>query len=258
MYLNVPKRLIRDGYIRLDGSARRAKDISRDYVLCIPLDMLEDPSTQILLRAEFAGQGYETQERRLLDTLLPPECLFLDIGAHWGVYTLHVLSARPSARVVAVEPDSTNLSHLRNNLTENGLDDRVEVVDAAIAATTGRGWLRRNTSMGHHLSTTPGGGAAREVKTTTIDAIVEKFDPADKRAVWIKMDIEGREWAAFKGAARSLGRGRIAGVLWEARVGGVANPDAAVITDYLRNLGMTTRAVNDDYRLSVRRSTSED
>lgn len=255
MYLDIPKRLIRDGYIRLDETTGRPGSISRDYVLCIPLDMLEDPSTQFLLRAEYDGPGYETEERRLLDTLLPPECLFLDIGAHWGIYTLHVLSSLPNARVVAVEPDAENLRHLQHNLFENDHGGRAEIVDAAIAETDGHGWLRRNTSMGHHLSATPGDGAAREVPTTTIDSLVERFDPDCRRDVWIKLDIEGRELAALRGATRSLGNGRIGGVLWEARVGGIPNPDASTITSLLRDQGMKTRSINDDYRLSVPRTS---
>ena len=251
MHLDIPRRLIRNGYIRLDKTTHRQDAISRDYVLCIPLDMLEDPSSQFLLRAEFDGPGYEAEERRILDTMLPPACLFLDVGAHWGIYSLHVLSSFPDARVVAVEPDGVNLRHLRHNLLENDLGDRVHVVDMAIAAKAGHGWLRRNTSMGHHLSATPGDGAAREVQTTTIDSLVERFDPHAERDIWIKMDIEGRELAAFQGAARSLGAGRIAGVLWEARVGGIQNPDVSEITNYLRDQGMATRSINDDYRLSV-------
>lgn len=258
MYLDIPRRLIRNGYIYLDETTGRPDSISRDYVLCIPLDMLEDPSTQFLLRAEYDGPGYEPEERRLLDTMLPPECLFLDIGAHWGIYTLHVLSSLSDARVVAVEPDGENLRHLRHNLLENDLGDRADIVDAAIAATDGHGWLRRNTSMGHHLAATPGDGVAREVPTTTIDSLVERFDPEAKRDIWVKLDIEGRELAAFQGAAHSLGAGRIAGVLWEARVGGIENPDVVVITNYLRDQGMTTRSINDDYRLSVPRSSRDE
>lgn len=258
MHLNIPHRLIRDGYIHLDGTIGRPGGVSRDYVFCIPLDMLEDPSTQFLLREEFDGPGYETEERRLLDTLLPSESLFLDIGAHWGIYSLHVLSSRARARVVAVEPDTTNLRHLRNNLVKNRVEDRAEIVGAAVAAAAGHGWLRRNTAMGHHLSATPGEGVAREVQTTTIDSLIEEFDPEGRRAVWIKMDIEGRELSAFQGATRSLDQGRIKGVLWEARVGGVPNPDMALITRFLRDHGMTTRAVTDDYRLSVPRSAADD
>jgi FkbM family methyltransferase len=252
-HINIPKRLIRDGYIRVAGPAWRRDDGADRFSLCIPVALLDDPSTQILLREEYAGPGYEARERRLTDQLLPSRCLFLDIGAHWGIYSLHALTAPVDARVVAVEPDPTNLRHLRYNLAENDTEGRATVVEAAVAAETGSLWLRRNTAMGHHLTTDRerAGDEALEVAAVTIDDLVERFDSTGRRPIWIKIDIEGRERAALEGARATLGSGRVAGVLWEARAGGLVNPETEAISAYLLGHGLATWVINDDYRLSI-------
>jgi FkbM family methyltransferase len=252
-HINIPHRLIRDGYIRVAGPAWRRDDGADRFSFYIPVGLLDDPSTQILLRDEYSGSGYEAQERRLLDELLPTGCLFLDIGAHWGIYSLHVLTASVDAWVVAVEPDPTNLEHLRYNLALNDRDNRATVVGAAVAAEAGAVWLRRNTAMGHHLTKDPNraGDNALEVSAVTIDELVARFDPTGRRPVWIKLDIEGRERAALEGASAALSSGRVAGILWEVRAGGLVNPETGAITALLRGHGLITREINEDYRLSV-------
>lgn len=252
-HIKIPKRLIRDGYIQVAGPAWRSDDGIDRFTLYIPVALLDDPSTQVLLRDEYSGEGYEARERRLTDQLLPKGCLFLDIGAHWGIYSLHALTASVDARVVAVEPDPTNLEHLRFNLAKNDPDQRANVVAAAVAAEPGCLWLRRNTAMGHHLTKDPerAGGNALQVTVVTVDDLVERFDPDGRRPVWIKLDVEGREYAALRGAVDTLASGRVAGVLWEARAGGLANPEAEAIAALLLRHGLATHEINEDYRLSI-------
>lgn len=251
--IKIPKRLIRDGYIRVAGPAWRDADGGDRFSLYIPTALLDDPSTQILLREEYSGSGYEARERRLTDQLLPNGSLFLDIGAHWGIYTLHALTAPANVSVVAVEPDPINLEHLRYNLCENDPEGRATIVAAAVAAETGSLWLRRNTAMGHHLARNPdrAGDNAITVPVVTIDELVGRFDPGGYRPVWIKLDIEGRESAALEGAIHTLRSGRIAGVLWEARAGGRVNPEAEDIQAFLEGHGLTTWYINEDSRLSM-------
>jgi FkbM family methyltransferase len=253
MEIKIPRRLIRDGYIQVAGPPWKKDHGEGRYTLFIPVALLDDPSTQILLRDEFVGLGYEAPERRLIDELLPEGCLFLDIGAHWGIYSLHVLAASVGARVVAVEPDPTNLTHLRYNLAANDPNGRATVVDAAVADQVGTRWLRRNTTMGHHLVKTPPrkGGETIEVLVVTIDDLVTLFDPTGDRPIWIKMDIEGREKSALEGAGAVLRSGRVAGILWESSAGGMVNPDAKAIALYLLDHGLETHEINADYRLSI-------
>jgi len=249
----IPTRLIRDGYLEIAGPTWKTPEGAKRFTLFVPVDLLGDPSTQVLLRDEYAGDGYEARERRLTDQLLPPDCLFLDIGAHWGIYSLHALTASTDIQVVAVEPDPNNLTHLTYNLVANRLDGRARVVAAAVADRAGSQWLKRNTAMGHHLfeERARAGPEAIEVLTVTIDDLVAECDPDGVRPVWIKLDIEGRERAALAGAITVLRAGRVAGILWESNAGGMVNPETEDIVAMLLEHGFTTHEVNQHYRLSV-------
>ena len=249
----IPKRLIRDGYLCVSGPAWETAKGAERFTLCLPVALLDDPSTQVLLREEYAGAGYEARERRLVDRFLPPDSLFLDVGAHWGIYTLHALTAHAGVQVIAVEPDRDNLIHLARNLSENKLDGRTTVVAAAVAEQAGTRWLRRNTSMGHHIVSDRdrAGPGAMAVRIVTIDALVAAADPGRRRPIWIKLDIEGRERSALEGAAETLESGRVAGILWEISVGGLVNPDVDTIVALLAGYNFASYVVNDDYRLSL-------
>ena len=251
--ISIPTRLIRDGYLKIVGPAWKTPAGADRFTLFIPVDLLGDPSTQVLLRDEYAGDGYEARERRLTDQLLPTNCLFLDIGAHWGIYSLHALTASADVQVIAVEPDPDNLIHLIYNLASNRLDGRAKVVAAAVADRAGSQWLKRNTAMGHHLfeDRARAGRKAIAVPTVTIDDLVAECDPDGVRPVWIKLDIEGRERAALAGAVTVLRAGRVAGILWESNAGGMVNPETEDIVAMLREHGFTTHEVNRHYRLSV-------
>lgn len=253
--LIIPRRLIEGDRIVLPvGTEPRGGGVLEFEV---PLSQLDDPSTGALLRAELAD-GYERAERDALSRLARSGDAFIDVGAHWGLFTLHAV-ALGCDPVVAMEPDADNLSRLRRNLERNGLAGRVRVVAAAAGAASGSGWLRRNTAMGHHWFADRGraGPNSAEVATRALDEIIAS-DLSDASRIWIKIDVEGRERLVFEGARASLAAGRIVGVLWETSVGGLANPDASTIDDQLSALGFRTRRISPTNVLSLGPSIDPD
>ncbi len=152
--------------------------------------------------------------------------MFVDVGAHWGIHTLHAATA--GAAVVAVEPDPFNGAMLDGWLAANGLADRVTVVAAAIAEHAGTAYLRRNTSMGHGLVSAPPDPAAIYDRgpfagqPVYVPTRVMRLDdlplPADGPVV-LKVDVEGGEAAALRGASALLRSGRVTHLLWEVNDG---------------------------------------
>lgn len=146
--------------------------------------------------------SYEYHKQRELAKTLRPGQVFYDIGANAGFYTL--LASRlvgSEGHVVAVEPLPRNLHYLRRHLTLNKTDN-VTVVDAAAASVPGyaRFDAKPTPSMGR-LS--PQGGLV--VRTFRLEALLDDgLPPPDV----IKMDIEGGEVDALKGAEGLLGIGR--------------------------------------------------
>src|SRR4051794_8745326 len=93
----------------------------------------------VLAREVFFTGRYEPQETALVPRLLGPGGTFVDVGAHWGYFSL-LAAGRigPAGRIVAVEADPRIHRILARNLALNGLDpDRAEAVLAAAAAAPG-------------------------------------------------------------------------------------------------------------------------
>ena len=125
--------------------------------------------------------------------------LFLDIGANVGSYTVLAAGVR-RAQVWAFEPDPGTARALRRNIELNGLGTRVLVhelalgeVDGEAAFTTGLDTINRVT--------TEAGSATRRVVMRKLDTLI-----GDALPVMIKMDIEGHEEPAIRGAMGVLGR----------------------------------------------------
>jgi FkbM family methyltransferase len=130
--------------------------------------------------------------------------VIVDAGAFHGLYTLW-FAARvgPEGRVVAVEPDAENRIGLRRNLALNpGL--RVDVVEEPLwnAAVEVGFFPQGNVASSFFWS--PAGQAAEPRRTTTLDAIVEKLSLP--RLDFVKMDVEGAEVHALRGAEESIRR----------------------------------------------------
>ena len=162
---------------------------------------------------------YEQKAFRTLDRLVTAGSTFFDVGASGGYYTLAAARAvGAEGRVVAFEPAPATVEVLRHHLRLNGLEDRVEVVAAAVTDETGtctfweRGW-----STGASLAE---GAAASgydtpptriEVSATTLD---DFCGARGIRPDAIKIDVEGAEAKVLRGARRFL-EGRRGGILLE-------------------------------------------
>jgi len=130
----------------------------------------------------------------------------LDCGANIGVFTREALT--DGARlVVSIEPAPENVECLRRNFADEISKGRVIVVpkgvwdrDDILTLRVDAGNSARNSFVGSF------GPAKQEVKVplTTIDALMTelKLDRAD----FIKMDIEGAEKQALRGARNTLAK----------------------------------------------------
>lgn len=168
----------------------------------------------------FTGQ-YEPQETCLLQALLGPGQTFLDVGAHWGYFSL--LGAQqvgPSGRVIAVEADPRIFRLLERNAALNALP-YLTVVQGAAAAREGKLLLSGycegadNWGTSRLVDRAAEGGATPlfEVRAFCLDALLDEQEVATVDLV--KMDIEGAEGLALAGMQAGLARGRYRRVLLE-------------------------------------------
>jgi FkbM family methyltransferase len=125
----------------------------------------------------------------------------LDCGANYGYWSVKVSSAQfGRKRSLAFEPSRQNHSRLAHNAMING--NRFEAVRAAIGSARGTATL-----SGHkHEAFSIAGGAegGERVTVLSLDSLIEDRRIAEAGKYIVKLDVEGVEIDAMKGAQRLL------------------------------------------------------
>jgi FkbM family methyltransferase len=136
--------------------------------------------------------------------------LFVDVGAHTGLYTLTALAADAAVRVVAFEPESRVRAALVENVKANGWEQRCEVRSEAVADRGGRATFH----VPHHplpTSARLAGTPARPGAVDDISVPVVALDEAlagEERVDIVKIDVEGAQDGVVRGMRRVLSHHR--------------------------------------------------
>jgi len=154
----------------------------------------------------------DPDEIRWMRSVLGPGDVAVDVGAHKGGYTWWMRRLVGDAgRVLAVEPQPTMAAYLRRCVADFDWTN-VRVEEVALSSTTGRGHLSLpglDPSPAASLvgASLPTGGARYEVRTDTLDRLVDAWAPGSPVRL-VKCDVEGAELDVFRGAGRTLERDR--------------------------------------------------
>lgn len=136
----------------------------------------------------------DKHEIELLNKYIKKGDVVLDIGANIGFYT-KILSelVGDMGKVYAFEPDKTNFSHLINN-TKNL--SNVEFINKAVSNKTGKITLYQSDllNVDHKTYATKDYTSKTEIDCIAVDDIIP-----NKKVDFIKIDIQGYEYFAFKG-----------------------------------------------------------
>jgi FkbM family methyltransferase len=155
---------------------------------------------------------WEPELSALIDSLVEPGGVFVDIGAYIGYHTLRVLSRLgTSGAVVAVEPSVGPTSLLRHNVSVNVSDavaERLTVVPAAAWDTAGV--LAAEPAMTGGVLVRPVTDPTQEtVPAVRLDREFEAVDGLRGMPLTVvKADIPGRGHRALGGLVRLLRRDR--------------------------------------------------
>src|ERR1700694_4737511 len=84
---------------------------------------------------EFWEGSYEKTVQEFFETQLKSGCVFYDVGANFGFYSL--LAARLGARVFAFEPDVQNAESLERHARLNSLETGIAIIRAAVYSSSG-------------------------------------------------------------------------------------------------------------------------
>jgi FkbM family methyltransferase len=152
---------------------------------------------------------FETAELNFVEHFLRRGMTVLDLGAHQGLYTLLAsLRVGPSGKVISFEPSRRERRSLRLHLTLNRRSN-VMVQGLALGEENGEAdlYVVNGTARGCNSLRPPdvhGGTTTVRVQVVRLDDWLadHQIDHVD----FVKMDIEGAELGALKGAARLLER----------------------------------------------------
>ena len=139
-------------------------------------------------REQLSMDGYQfpAQVRAAVGLCGPSR--ILDLGANIGLFTLNASARHRDASIVAVEPDPENAQLLRRNVTQNGLDSRVAIVEAIGGTAKGSAQFAvGNRELSHVTDDSDG----------VVLPVVDVFELA-RGCDHIKMDIEGGEWPILR------------------------------------------------------------
>lgn len=151
---------------------------------------------------------YEALVERLYRGVVRHGDRVVDIGAHSGRHTLPLADAvGPTGAVVAFEPLPRVSGYLRSAIADRGVGDRVTLHQVALSHTPGRasffvatdrpeesGLAQRTVYNG------PTGLEEIEVEVATLDGVL----PPDFAPRFVKIDVEGAELDALRGAQRTI------------------------------------------------------
>ena len=146
--------------------------------------------------------SYEHEKQRQIANELRPGDVFYDLGANVGFYTLLAAQRVAAGNVYAFEPLPRNIEYLRKHLKLNRVSN-AELLELAVCDVVGIASFQEasNSSVGHLED-----GGSTQVRTATLDSLLlqGKILPPSL----IKIDIEGAELLALRGACEAFRRFR--------------------------------------------------
>ena len=165
--------------------------------------LLKDPYYNRFIYPKFK---YEPEIEFILKKIKHIDFLFLDAGANYGYWSLLVSSKKfNNKKVIALEP----LTYNYNFLTKNSLDNnnRIKILNIGVGEKkkiTKIYFQNKNSNVGASLyKNTKNKLFHEKIKIDKIDNIL--FNIKEKKFV-IKLDIEGSEINALKGAKKTLNK----------------------------------------------------
>jgi FkbM family methyltransferase len=126
----------------------------------------------------YADRGFSSDLIHFLSCLLSVSGCFIDVGANIGSVSVPILS-HSSLPALAIEPIKTNFDLLSENLVLNGVDSRVQTLQAAAGDRVGKVsmYISLTKSGDNHINYHPDETdcEAVEVPLTTLDTCIERY-----------------------------------------------------------------------------------
>ena len=164
---------------------------------------------RVRLAARYRTLSWNPDEYRAFRQAIRQGATVFDVGANLGAYTLLFGQwVGAAGRVVAFEPSAASRSGLARHVHLNDLEDRVEIVSAAVTDHVGRAPFHIDRFGGASSLHTAAQAAPTTitVDTTTLDAFCAERGVTPEV---VKIDVEGAEVEVLRGARNLLSSSRV-------------------------------------------------
>jgi len=189
-----------------------------------------DTSSQRQIKFNYYLGLAEYEEMAFLMHCLKKDDVFIDCGANLGIYTI-LASKVIGSGSIAFEPHPETVKKFMSQLNINNITNKVKIVNKAIGDkidevnfSNKKDALRRKILQKKEYEK----DSFIKVKMTTLD-----YELSDiKRDFFIKMDLEGFEYNALKGAASILQKKNLKAIIIENNEKPEKNPISHLLAKY--------------------------
>ena len=163
----------------------------------------------------FCNGIYEADTNAFLYKLLPKNGVFLDLGANIGSVTIPLLKRRPDLRCLCVEAAPWIFDYLRKNKDINFTNESIVLINKALLDKDDvvLPFYSPKEKFGKGSLSPVFTDVGIPVTSITVDNIVKEYNLSGVDT--IKIDIEGFEYFAFKGAESLLSGPNAPDILFE-------------------------------------------
>lgn len=180
---------------------------------CGPIIIKYIDDTQLILqRGISAREPYfhmlnEPFDMSFLLHVADETCMFVDVGANVGAYTL--LACVAGADCIALEPARNTFKVLKDNIKLNGCEGKTTLL--RLAAGAEKGTCRMTADTGPTNRVLGASTGDHTIEMTTLDEIIIR----QNKSYIVKIDVEGFEEEVLLGAQRSLAEYDVIAVIIE-------------------------------------------
>ncbi|MFA5871101.1 MAG: FkbM family methyltransferase [Parcubacteria group bacterium] len=146
-------------------------------------------------------ERFELATRKIFSNLIKPESNFVDVGAHFGFYSLLVSKIISSGNIFSFEPVERSVDIFKRNIVLNGFKG-IKIFNFAISDKKGKkdfyiSALSDSCGFTQH----PRAGSIRKIKieTNSLDNVI-----GDEKIDVVKIDTEGHEVGVILGMKKII------------------------------------------------------
>jgi FkbM family methyltransferase len=181
-------------------------------------------------------------------TACSPGMRLIDVGAHFGIFSLAALHyGGPEATALAVDPSPTACRMMRIQAQLNRVSDRFQIVEATVGDKVGEQPMVAVGVLADGYFVTPSQAHSSQELTPTQATTIDHLTGATGRPpTHLKIDVEGAEAAVLRGAKQTLSRpdGPLLFIELHNQIVKERKEDPGEVIGLLRNYGYTPLAVD--------------